>query len=452
MKTTTRRNLIDLLADAVRQTAFARENGARIGADHYRLLWSNTNPAEPLARYTMQEPPRFDELVEAVASALARFVGHDEDGVPVVYSNIELVVAQGGFDPTPLDWFTRMLLLASVRTKPERVVDLLRRWLSGAPIPRTHVIVLGGLSMQHRELAIPPNITIREIPRIRRVPEDFQYLNRTFGVPASLVAHHHAPGAVSVDGRPALFHDRAMGPAFRESAVGDLPNDVLETHPIVRFDDEYGRHILRWSLSLACNAPVHPIAGWHFTADDDIYAFCPIERADPRPQEPDFWSLQRELGYTPDHIGVLDEASLATACDLALGLERNPLGERTRLALERWIRSLPTIRPSEPPQYADLRIALERLFAPEAHRRIAARMSTRCARFLEDDPARREALTDELRAFYRTSSRFTHNPSAQQTESDIDQLQTARDTVRRSILAVIREGRADPDLQALDHG
>ena len=238
-------------------------------------MWSDPDSVERLSAYTMKEPPGFDEFVKTVASALGPFVGEDQEGNFVVYSNIEFIVVQGGFDETPLDHYCRMLLTAAVRTSPERVVDLLGLWLDGEPIPRTHVIVLAGLTMEKSELSILPHIKIRKMPTIRRIPEDIQTLNKSLGVPKSLIEyrHEHVPGAISVDGRVALFHNMAMGPVFRQPTDYGFPKDVLESHPIVRFQSEYDQHIMRWSLSLACNAPVRMITGWHFTPDDDIEAF-----------------------------------------------------------------------------------------------------------------------------------------------------------------------------------
>ena len=133
-----------------------------------------------------------------------------------------------------------------------------------------------------------------------------------------------------------------------------------------------------------------------------------------------------------------------------MALGQNQLGERTRLALERWIRGLPTIRPSYPDQYTDLRIALERLFAPGGFGKIAVRTSTRCARFLEKDMGKREALAKRIKSFYRTASGFTHNPSMQEKRRHMLDIQAARRTVRQAILKVVEEGCADPDDPDLD--
>ena len=285
-----RHQLVDLLNDAVQHTVFSRRDGGGIGADRYRLMWSDPDSVERLSGYTMKEPLGFDELVKTVASALGPFVGEDQEGNPVVYSNIELIVAQAGSDETPLDHYCRMLLLAAVRTSPERVVDLLgivAGWRTDTSHPRN----CSGWPHHGGELSIPPHIKISKIPNIRRVPKDIQTLNEMLGVPKSLMehGHEHVPSAISVDGRVALFHNMAIGPVFRQPTDYDFPKEVMESHPIVRSRSEYDQHILRWSLSLACNAPVRMITGWHFTPDDDIKAFSAMARIRPELEAPDFW-------------------------------------------------------------------------------------------------------------------------------------------------------------------
>ncbi len=446
MNSGTRQHLVELLSDAVQRTVFSRRDGRgrSIAADRYRRLWSDPGcPPDRLSSYSMEEPSGLGELIQAAASALGRFVGENQAGNPVVYSNIELIVANGGFDRTPLDHFCRMLLLASVRTSPEGVVDLMASWLNGTPIPYTRVLVLSGVTMEDGEFSVSPHV------RVGKLPSNSLALER-IGVPLGLTGWPcttSVPGAVSVYGRVALLRDVAMGPAFREPDDQSLPADLLDPHPIGR-----NRDILQNSLSLACNAPVRTITGWHRVADR-YRAFSVLKSH----AEPHFWSTRHDQHFTHDQIGELDEESLALACDLATKLDRNPLGERTALALRRWTRALPTDHPvaggGYPDQYTDLRIALERLFAPDGGAGgITVLTSKRCARFLEHGLRERKALDRKVKSIYRTTSTFTHNPSAKQETKRIRDLNEARRVVRRSILKVIDEGCADPDLDALDFG
>ena len=465
MDTAIRHRLIELLTDAVQATVFLRTDGG-IVADHYRAIWSSDPRSDPLSQYTMQEPSGFCGFYDEVASALGRFVGEDDEGNRVVYSNIEIIVGPWGRDGTRLETFCGMLLLAAVRSSPERVVELVESWLNGEAIRLTNVVVLDGLTMDGDELALSPypDIKIRRIPAVLRKPEDVQALKKLLDVPAGLIdhrlLHHHIPGAVSVDGRLALFHEAGIAPVFREATDYSTPNDVLGGHPLVRVRSEYDQHILRWSFSLACNAAVNMVASWSFVPDLDVRAFSTSTHGPSSysrrkaPLSPRTFHIHEKNGRTRtvECAGKLDGASLERARDLSVKLSKNQLGERTRLALERWIRALPTDISAHPDQYTDLRIALERLFAPDGGGEMRFRTSTRCTRFLKAGLPERKALAANVKTIYDRTSRFTHDPSTKQNAKDAQVLEQARQIVRESIFKVIDAGCTDPDLDVLDFG
>lgn len=458
MNTTIRHRLVELLTNATQATVFSRAGGGYTAADHYGAMWSSDPRSEGLSAYTMVEPSGVDEFHETVATALGRFVG-ERDGNTVVYSNIGAIL--GGSDDIPLGRFCNMLILAAVRTSPERVADLLDSWLGGEPIRRMHVFVLHGLSMEDDKLSLTPHISMGRIPRVSRIPEDVRDLEKALDVPEGLIGSHPLSNK-SVDGRLALFHDLAIGPVFRDPDDYEMKNQ-FEDHAIVGIG-KYGwdtHHVLRWSLSVACNARVIKVADWCFTPDLDVRAFSTYLECGSRGSR---GSLTREYLHdlkftfnsngedrTVDISGKLDAESLALAGRLATALSENQLGERTRAALDAWISSLPIYISNQASHYWNARVAFDRLFGPDGGSgEITHRISSRCARFLEADMHKRKELYRRVKSIYGTASRFAHDSSVKEKPKQVRDIQDARCILRRCILRIIDDGCADPDLDSID--
>ena len=114
----------------------------------------------------------------------------------------------------------------------------------------------------------------------------------------------------------------------------------------------------------------------------------------------------------------------------------NGLGERTKVALGRWIQSMDR---GMLDGFIDLRIALESLYASDGGAEVTYRAASRCARHLATGMSNRKQLFDQVRKFYNAASGVVHGGAIPDTPKNRKQLVFGRSICRKAILKIIQE-------------
>ncbi len=122
-----------------------------MSADRFREAWRNNPGPWPGTYGKLVEPPGFDHLVNAVreAASAAEFDGS----------------GWLALEARSVEDLARTVLVSAVLTTPSTTVDLLRRWISGAPVRSTRVVAFDELTLQEPEIELAPGFVFRNLPQ-----------------------------------------------------------------------------------------------------------------------------------------------------------------------------------------------------------------------------------------------------------------------------------------------
>ena len=423
-------NFIKILGELVPNARY--ESGGRsITGTDYRNGWNSPVPA--LSRgwimVSVTPPEGFDRLVDALRLMLEPFLA-TQDGKELVCTNIGLIAAGVG-GPTELERFARDVLTSAVLIGPDRTVALLCAWARGEPVRYTRFTVLSGFGIEgEQQFPVEEGITIRSLPK-----RQSQLL--AMGAPEMWLvspdsAMPYPLGAPHIYGAPAMVVDMADGPVFSSAADVALPfgHKPVASGPFGMNDASFQ------GLSLACDSPVTSSCEWS-KIPIEVQSFTPWARF-----SPNHVVLFGEGRPHVPHPPVLTDETLAQAIDLAHKIVENGLGNQSRTALDRWMKSM---QGQFADRFIDLRIALEALYAPDGGSgEISYRLQTRCARHMATSFDDRKALAQEVKDFYNTASGFAHGSlvvrSGKPPQPKHQQrLARTRDICRDALIKVVEE-------------
>ena len=428
------KHLINILNKLAPIAQFTSE-GHNISAESFRAAWASPIPA--LTRHwnfaQIARPQGFEELLVVLKSMFEPYVWL-HNGDEYVGSNLGLIVAGVG-TPTTLDRFTESVLTSAVLIGSDHTVSLLKSWVANEPIRYTRYTVLNGIQIEddRNEFPIEEGFSIARLPKGQKELLDLQTPEMWVGTPMSMMGP--PLGAPQIYGAPAIVVEMTCGPVFNRGD-DDLSYTPVAQGPCARLGAMGLESPLFAGLSLACGSAVSPSCAWS-NIDEALQSFLPWARL-----TPNHIVLYGSGGAFPAQPPTLTDATLTHSIKLAGKIAEYGLGDKTRTALARWLKSF---QGSVADQFIDLRIALEVLYAPgSGSGDIAYRLQSRGARHMASSFEDRKAIAKEIKDFYYAASGFAHGRIEMSSGNNsiskkLPQLLRARNICRDALIKIINE-------------
>ena len=376
-------------------------------------------PVRSLRRFAVLAQPTLDRhyldpIVERLDKILALHIEPEQRR----FGN-GLVWLTSGRGTLTVPEFACILIRACAILGTQRAVQLFRSWVEGEPMRHTHCLLLVGLSTNHPSISLTDAVAIRSLP----TSED--------GL-AELIPAADSPDYSASEwlGQAVLSIDSELTPAFFRPGADDRKQRRFRWAD--RQYPEFSLPSLCEALSLACNAPIDYSYEWNNIGELVAFSTNGLGGG---------WSRKPTTFSRGDATVGPEQRARA----LEILRQRGRPSKRSSpldLAIRRWWSSKSGQDLIH--QLIDLRVALERLYAPQSGRELRFRVAICGAWHLGSTYEERKEHWDALRETYDLASTAVHTGDVKEESKTFEVLNRGQDLCRLGILKLLEEGNV-PD-------